>query len=37
VTRKLRVFVSAGSIASLLTLLNVVAALAGDVAGPLPK
>jgi hypothetical protein len=35
--RKFRVFVSAGTIASLLTLLSVAVALAGDNTGPLPK
>jgi hypothetical protein len=35
--RKLRVFLSAGTIATLMTLLSVVSALAGDNTGPLPK
>ena len=35
--RKFRVFLSAGSIATLMTLLSVVSALAGDTGGPLPK
>jgi hypothetical protein len=34
---KLRVFLSAGTIATLMTLLSVVSALAGDGVPPLPK
>lgn len=34
---KLRMFLSAGTIATVLTLLSVVSALAGDITGPLPK
>ena len=35
--QKLRILVSAGTIASLLTLISVVSALAGDGQGPWPK
>lgn len=35
--QKVRVFVSAGVVATLMTLLSVVTALAGDNTGPFPK
>jgi hypothetical protein len=35
--RHVRVFLSAGTIATLLTLVSVVSALAGDNTGPLPR